>query len=150
MREMQGDTRPKVMPHALTADVARRAAAAADAKAAELGTTISVAVVDESGNLVFFSRGDTSTFANFETSRAKAAMAAGFRRPTKEYKALVAQNAEAAAVWMSIAGRLGMVIGGGGHPVTTDNTVIGGIGCGGAPGDIDHLCSEAGTAAVST
>jgi uncharacterized protein GlcG (DUF336 family) len=134
----------------MTADIARRAADAANAKAQELGTTISVAVCDEAGNLVFFSRGDTCTFANFETSRGKAAMAAGFRRPTKDYKSFVAQNMETAALWMTISNQLGMVVAGGGYPITKNNVVIGGIGCGGAPGDVDHLCSEAGAKAVSS
>lgn len=146
----QPDNRPKVMARAVDSALAKRIAAAADAKAKELGVTICVAVVDDSGNLVFYSRGDTCTFANFETSRGKAAMAVGFRRPTKDYKAFVAQSMEAAAVWMTISNQLGMVIGGGGYPITKDNVVIGGVGCGGAPGDIDHLCAEAAAKAVST
>lgn len=146
----QIDDRPKVMSRSLNAALARRAAEAADAKAAEHGGTISVAIVDESGNLIFFSRGDTCTFANFETSRGKAAMAAGFRRPTKDYKAFVAQNMETAALWMTISNKLGMVIGGGGYPITENNVVIGGIGCGGATGDIDHWCAEAGAQAINS
>lgn len=144
------DNRPRVMSRTLDAALARRAADAADAKAAEHGVTISVAIVDESGNLVFYSRGDTCTFANFETSRGKAAMAAGFRRPTKDYKAFVAQNMETAALWMTISNKLGMVVGGGGYPITENNVVIGGIGCGGATGDIDHWCAEAGALAISS
>lgn len=138
------------MRRAMNAALARRVADAADAKAKELGITISIAIVDDSGNLVFYSRGDTCTFANFKTSCAKAEMAAGFRRPTRDYKAFVAQNMETAALWMTISNKLGMVIGAGGYPITENNVVIGGIGCGGSTGDNDHGCAEAGALAVSS
>jgi uncharacterized protein GlcG (DUF336 family) len=42
-----------------------------------------------------------------------------------------------------------MIIGAGGYPITRDGVLIGGIGCGGATGDEDHLCAEAGAKAIS-
>jgi uncharacterized protein GlcG (DUF336 family) len=141
------DPRAKVPLRAMNAEFARRAAEAAQAKARELGQTISVAVVDESGNLVFFSRGDTCSFITFETAKGKAAMAAGFRRPTKDY---VPRAREDAAFWTGVGERLGMIVGPGGYPITREGVLVGGIGCGGALGEEDHLCAEAGAKAVSS
>lgn len=141
------DPRAKVPNRPLTIEIARRAADAADARAKKFGITISVAIVDEAGNLVYFSRGDTCSFITFETAKGKAIMAAGFRRPTSDY---IGHSRENAALWTSIAGKLALVVGPGGYPITRDDVLIGGIGCGGALGDEDHLCAEAGAMAVST
>lgn len=141
------DPRAKVPARTMNQDIAKRAGAAADAKARDLGMTISVAVVDESGNLVYFSRGDTCSFITFETAKGKAIMAAGFRRPTKDY---IDHSRTNAALWSSVARSLDLVIGSGGYPIVQNNVIIGGIGCGGALGDEDHLCAEAGAKAVST
>jgi uncharacterized protein GlcG (DUF336 family) len=141
------DPRAKVPNRVMTSEVARRAAEAAQAKAREFGQTISVAVVDESGNLVFFSRGDTCSFITFETAKGKAAMAAGFRRPTKDYVEAARENA---AFWTGVGERLGMIVGPGGYPITREGVLVGGIGCGGALGEEDHLCAEAGAKAVSS
>src|SRR5215467_9085061 len=141
------DPRAKVPVRPLTSEVARRAAEAAQAKAREFKQTISVAVCDESGNLVYFLRGDTCSFITFETSKGKAAFSAGFRRPTQDYLALARGNP---AFWTGVGESLGMIIGPGGYPITRDGVLIGGIGCGGALGEEDHLCAEAGAKAVSS
>ncbi len=144
---MAADPRAKVPVRAMTSDVARRAAEAAQAKAREFGQTISVAVCDESGNLVYFLRGDTCSFITYPTSKRKAALAAGFRRPTQDYLAAARENP---AFWTVVASELGGVPGPGGYPITRDGVLIGGIGCGGALGEEDHLCAEAGARAVSS
>ena len=144
---MAADPRAKVPLRAMNSELARGAAEAAQAKARELGHTISVAVVDESGNLVFFLRGDTCSFITFETAKGKAAMAAGFRRPTKDY---VPHAREDAAFWTGVGERLGMIVGPGGYPITREGVLVGGIGCGGALGEEDHLCAEAGAKAASS
>lgn len=141
------DPRAKISVRVMTAELARRAAAEAEAKAKEFGQTISVAVVDESGNLVYFSRGDTCSFITFETAKGKAVMAAGFRRPTNDYLSAARENP---AFWGGVGAKLDMIIGPGGHPITRDGVLIGGIGCGGALGEEDNLCAEAGAKAASS
>ena len=141
------DPRAKVPVRPLTSEIARRAAEAAQAKAREFKQTISVAVCDESGNLVYFLRGDTCSFITFETAKGKAAFAAGFRRPSQDYLGLAR---ESPAFWTGVGESLGMIVGPGGYPITRDGVLIGGIGCGGALGEEDHLCAEAGAKAVST
>src|SRR5260370_19063540 len=112
----------------MTSDVARRAAEAAQAKAREFGQTSGVPVCAESGNLVYFLRGDTCSFITFETSKGKAALAAGFRRPTNDYLAAARENP---AFWTGVGEQLGMIVGPGGYPITRDAALIGGIGGGG-------------------
>src|SRR5260370_6119483 len=125
----------------MTSDVAGRAAEAAQAKAREFGQTISVAVCDESGNLVYFLRGDTCSFITFETSKGKAALAAGFRRPTNDYLAAARENP---AFWTGVGERLGMIVGPGGYPIPRDGMLIRGIGCGRALAAEGHPCAAAG------
>jgi len=141
------DPRVKVPIRVMNQKMAERAVKAAQAKAMKLGIeTISVAVTDESGNMVFFARGDTCSYITYETCKGKAKMAAGFRRPTKEWEP---DFHEHIADWLSISARLDMVCVNGGYPITKDGICVGGIGCGGALGNEDHLCAEAGAKAVS-
>ena len=133
----------RVMTQALAETVVR----AAQAKAQQMGLTMSVAVVDESGNLVYFARGDTTSFITFETARGKAVAAAGFRRPTQDYEPHFQSHP---AFWSSIAGNLKLVPGPGGYPLTRNGVMIGGVGCGGGLGGEDEACAEAGALAIGT
>lgn len=145
MSTREPDKRARVPVRALTEELARKVGDAAQAKAASLGITMSVAVVDESGNLVYFVRGDTCSFITFETARGKAVAAAGFRRPTEAYDAHFKANP---AFWASIAANLKLVPGPGGYPLTQDGVMIGGVGCGGGLAGEDELCAEAGVHAI--
>jgi uncharacterized protein GlcG (DUF336 family) len=53
----------------LTLDMAERAAKAALAKAKQLGTVMTVSIVDESGRTVLIMRGDGAGFFSTETSQ---------------------------------------------------------------------------------
>jgi uncharacterized protein GlcG (DUF336 family) len=132
----------------LTLEKAERAVKAAQAKARELGAPMTVTVVDAGGRLVVSARGDGTGFFTPETSRAKAVAAAAFRRATKEMTNL---RESAPAFWGNVAS----VLGGqalpsiGGVPVRSGGQVIGAVGCGGGTGEQDHLCAEAGAAAIT-
>lgn len=132
----------------LTLSMAEKAVKAAHAKARDLGTPMTVSVVDDAGRLVLCARGDGAGFFTPETSRAKAVAAAAFRRSTKEMGDL---RQVAPAFWGSIAA----VLGGqalpsiGAVPLLVNGRVIGAIGCGGGTGEQDHLCAEAGAAALA-
>lgn len=143
----QESIRAKVPQRAMNAAMARRAAEAAAEKAKEFGEQVSIAVVDESGHLVYFLRADSCSYITFETAKGKAALSAGFRRPSKEFVEAARENP---GFWLSASERHGMIIGAGGYPITRDGALVGGIGCGGATGEQDHLCAEAGAKAVSS
>lgn len=133
----------------LTLEIAEKAVKAAQAKARELGTPMTVTVVDAAGRLILSARGDGTGFFTPETSRAKAVAAAAFRRATKEMANL---RESAPAFWGNVAA----VLGGealpsiGAVPVISSGKVIGAVGCGGGTGEQDHLCAEAGAAAIAS
>lgn len=133
----------------ITLEVAERALKAAQAKARELNTPMTVSVVDEAGRLVLCARGDGAGFFTPETSRAKAVAAAAFRRSTREMGEL---RQASPAFWSNLA----TVLEGqglpsiGAVPITSEGRVIGAIGCGGGTGEQDHLCAEAGASTVSS
>ena len=118
---------------ALTLEMAEKAVKAAQAKARELGTPMTATVVDDAGRLVLSARGDGAGFFTPETSRAKA-VAAAFRRPTKEMANL---RESAPAFWGNVAA----VLGGaalpsiGAVPIISGGKVIGAVGCGGGTGE---------------
>lgn len=133
----------------ITLEQAERAVKAAQAKARALNTAMTVSVVDEAGRLVLCARGDGAGFFTPETSRAKAVAAAAFRRSTKD----MGEMREASpAFWANVA----TVLEGqglpsiGAVPITYQGRTIGAIGCGGGTGEQDHLCAEAGAAAVQS
>lgn len=132
----------------LTLEMAEKAVKAALAKARELGTPMTVSVVDAAGRLVMCARGDGTGFFTPETSRAKAVAAAAFRRSTKE---MVQQRESAPAFWANVAAILGgeALPSTGAVPILHQGMLIGAIGCGGGTGEQDHLCAEAGAAALS-
>ena len=84
----------------LTLEIAEQAARAARAKAKELGTPMTVTVVDESGRVVYTGRGDGAGFFSVNTSRAKATAAANWRKPTKELGDLIAKGSP---FWTTVA-----------------------------------------------
>jgi glc operon protein GlcG len=130
----------------MTLQMAETAVRAAQDKAKALGTPMTVTVVDEAGRLILSARGDGSGFFTPETSRAKAAAASAFKRPTKELAELVAQGGFWALVPTVLQGQALPTLGG--TPIVRGGQVIGGIGCGGGTGQQDQECSDAGAAAV--
>jgi uncharacterized protein GlcG (DUF336 family) len=131
----------------LTLEMAEQALRAAQARARELGSPMTVTIVDEGGRLVLCARGDNTGFFTPETSRAKAVAAAAFRRSTTELSELAAKGS---AFWKTVP----VILEGqalptpGGAPLVRGSRVIGGIGCGGGTGEQDQQCADAGAAAV--
>jgi uncharacterized protein GlcG (DUF336 family) len=131
----------------LTLEMAEQALRAARERARELGSPMTVTVVDEGGRLVLCARGDDTGFFTPETSRAKAVAAAAFRRSTTELAELAAKGS---AFWKTVP----VILEGqalptpGGAPLLRGGRIIGGIGCGGGTGEQDQQCADAGAAAV--
>lgn len=142
------------MAHELTLDLAEAAVRAARAKATELGTPVTVSVVDAGGRPVLMSKGDGTGFLTPDISRAKAVAAAGFRRPTRDLydhfqKFQLFYNSLPPVLNGEVLPSTGAV------PIVVDGKVIGGIGCGGAASaglensaDQDEQCAYAGAEEV--
>ena len=131
----------------LTLEMAEKALRAAQARARELQSPMTVTIVDEGGRLVLCARGDGTGFFTPETSRAKAVAAAAFRRSTTELAELAAKGS---AFWKTVP----VILDGealptpGATPIVRGGHFIGAIGCGGGTGEQDHQCAMAGAAAV--
>jgi len=132
----------------MTLDIAQRAAAAALERASQIGASMTVAVVDESGRTVLILRGDGASFMSTETARVKAVTAANFRRSTKALGESATANL---LFWQSAAAVTGgeLLPSMGGAPIRREGRVIGAIGCGGGQGVQDDDCAEHGAAAAS-
>ena len=130
----------------LTLAMAEQALRAAQQKARDLGSPMTVSVVDEAGRLVLSARGDGTGFFTPETSRAKATAAAAFRKSTTA----LAELRKVHVFWEVMP----TIVDGqalptpGGAPIVRQGRVIGGIGCGGGTGEQDQQCADAGAAAV--
>lgn len=131
----------------LTLAMAERAVKAAQGRARELGTPMTVSVVDEGGRLVLCARADGTGFLTPETSRAKAVAAAAFRKSTTELAEVAAKGS---AFWRTMPAVVQEPVlpTPGGAPIVRSGKVIGGIGCGGGTGEQDQQCADAGAATV--
>ncbi len=129
-------------------ELALRMTEAAVKQAYREGARISVAIVDDGGNLVSFQRMDGAEISGPVLARGKAYTSVALRRPTSELPALAAADGELAG----LAGA-GFVCFGGGLPLWSGygetERVVGGIGVSGGTIAQDVACAEAGASAWS-
>ena len=118
-----------------TASVTRAAASALVeatlAAAAEIGFEAAVAVVDATGALRAFARGDGAPFLAADVAVDKAWTAASYGYPTHVWNAYVADPAVA-----PLAGHPRLLAVGGGYPLLDDGRLVGGVGVSG--GNVQH------------
>ena len=132
----------------LTLELADRVARAALAKAEELGVSITVSVVDESGRLVLCMRGNGLSFLTPEFAQAKALAAVAFRKSTEE---LESSREKFPAFWGTVPSIASepLLPAKGGVPLILNDYVIGAVGCSGASSDLDRECAIAGASQLS-
>ena len=125
-------------------DDARRVALPALAEASRNSWNVSVAIVDISGNLVYFEKMDGTHLGSVDVSIAKARSAALFRRPTKAFQDVVAAGGEG----LRILRLEGAVPIDGGVPIVIDGKIVGAIGVSGVTSQQDGVIAAAGANAV--
>lgn len=130
----------------LTLDDARRISAAAEAKATELATTVTITVVDSGGHVRTQSRMDGARFGTvmISTNKAFTAAAAGF--PSKVLADLTQPGQPLFGLSDAAGGRI--VIFGGGVPIVQDEKIVGAIGISGGSVEQDQEIADAGAAAL--
>ncbi|MGM0931739.1 MAG: GlcG/HbpS family heme-binding protein [Actinomycetota bacterium] len=130
----------------VTLEDARRVIAAAEAKAAEIGQPMNIAVADAGGNLVSHVRMDGAWLGSIDISINKAFTSRAFDIQTKD----LADNAQPGnqfyGIHASNHGRI--MIFAGGLPLSRDGQVVGSIGVSGGSGEQDQSVAEAGAAAL--
>ena len=124
----------------VTLEDAKKAAAPALAEAARNHWTIAVAIVDPSGNLVYFEKMDNTQLASSTVAVEKARSAARFKRPTKAFQDAVAAGGEGLRV-LALDGAVPLE---GGFPLVMDGKIVGAIGASGATSAQDAQCAKAG------
>lgn len=129
----------------LTLEDARRVIAAAEARAAEIGQPMNIAVVDGGGNLVAHVRMDGAWIGSVAIAIDKAWTARAFDVSTKELAALSQPGQDFYGIHASNRGRV--MIFAGGIPLWRDDGVAGAIGVSGGSGEQDQSVAQAGAEA---
>jgi glc operon protein GlcG len=146
MQDTSATRSTRNMPYGspISAETAKKAAAAALAEARRLNHTVAVAITDPGGVLVYFERMDNTANASSLIALEKSRTASMFRRETAYFdEALMKVPPRLAALAMP-----GLTPVSGGVPIVSGGTVIGGIGISGGDTSADIACAKSGAAAI--
>jgi glc operon protein GlcG len=137
---------PQTMSYgtSITAETAKKLAAPAVAEARKNQWTMAVAIVDTSGELVYFERMDDTQVGSVDVAISKARSAARFKRPTKAFQDALAAGGEG----LRILALQGAVPVDGGVPLVMGGKVVGAIGASGGTSAQDGQVAAAGAAAL--
>ena len=124
---------------------ARRVIAAAEAKAADIGQPMNIAVVDAGGNLVAHVRMDNAWIGSVDISIKKAWTARAFDIETGDLGKQSQSGDQFFGIHASNGGKV--MIFAGGIPLKRDGVVVGAVGVSGGDGDQDTAVAEAAAAA---
>ena len=127
---------------ALTLEVAKQIAAAAETEAVKNKWNIVIAILDDGGHLIYLQRMDETQIGSIEVATQKARSAVAFKRPTKALEDAVAGGRN---VVMKLPGAMPVE---GGLPITVDGKVIGAIGVSGVTSQQDGQIAKAGVDAL--
>ena len=143
---------PTPVPEAMSFDIpygtpislehARKVADAAVGEARKRNWKMAVAIVEPSGDLVYFEKLDGTMFASAKVSQGKARSAALYRRPTQAFFDAM-ETGHPYVVTLE-----GMVASPGGIPLVENGRLIGAIGVSGGSGPQDAIVAKAGAETV--
>ena len=123
---------------------AKKAAAPALAEAEKNHWNMAVAIVDPSGNLVYYEKMDNTQLGSANVAIDKARSAALFKRPTKALQDALAAGGEGWRI-LRVQGAVPVE---GGIPLVMDGKIVGAIGVSGATSAQDAQCAKAGADAI--
>ncbi|MEO7647085.1 MAG: heme-binding protein [Gemmatimonadaceae bacterium] len=129
----------------ISLDDAKRVAIPAIAEARKNNWNVAVAIVDYSGNLVYYEKMDGTQLGSVNVSIAKARSAALFKRPTKAFQDVVAAGGEGLRV-LRLEGAVPLE---GGVPIIIAGMIVGAIGVSGVSSQQDGQVAMAGVNAVN-
>ena len=129
----------------LTLDGAKQAGRAAEVFARENGSTPSIAVVDESGTLLYFVRLDGNFAAAARVAIGKARTSAAFKKTTKEFEDLINKGRFTMTTLPDFTPLQG------GVPILVDGQIVGAVGVSGARSAAqDEEVARAGASVLET
>ncbi|HKW33506.1 MAG TPA: heme-binding protein [Candidatus Acidoferrum sp.] len=123
---------------------AKKAAAPALAEAEKNHWNMAVAIVDPSGNLVYYEKMDNTQLGSANVAIDKARSAALYKRPTKAFQDGVAAGGEGLRI-LRLQGAVPLE---GGIPLVMDGKIVGAIGVSGGTSAQDGQCAKAGADAT--
>ena len=126
----------------ITAEQAQAAMTAAEAHARQNNWVVSIAIVENTGDLVMFKKATGTQYGSTQVAMNKARSAAMFRRPSK---AFADQAAGGSIVPLAVPGAMPIE---GGVPIIVGGRQIGAIGVSGVQAQQDGQIAAAGAAAV--
>src|ERR1700688_4696753 len=135
---------PNPLGGPVTLENARKAAGPALAEAEKNHWNVALAIVDPSGNLVYYEKMDNTQLGSANVAIEKARSAALFKRPTKTYQDALAAGGDG----MRILRLQGAVPIEGGIPILVEGKIAGAIGVSGGTAPQDGQCAKAGADAL--
>jgi glc operon protein GlcG len=123
---------------------AKKVAAPALAEAAKNNWSMAVAIVDPSGNLVYYEKMDNTQLGSANVAIDKARSAALFKRPTKTYQDALAAGGDGLRI-LRVQGAVPIE---GGIPILVNGKIAGAIGVSGGTATQDGQCAKAGADAL--
>jgi uncharacterized protein GlcG (DUF336 family) len=110
-------------------------------KANELGVKVSIAVVDDHGDIIIVERMQGAVSISPRIAIGKGSAAAVFMRPTSEFEPRIQQNS---AFWAGVSSMTSgtMLFGRGGVPLKKDGVVVGAIGVSGGTSEQDEMIAK--------
>lgn len=128
----------------ISLEAAERVVQAAEAKAAEMGVPMVIAVVDESGTLKAFARMDGAALLSVDIAQDKAFSAVAFGIPTDAWFDFIKDDPP---LLHGITKTPRLIVFGGGYPLKAGDAIVGGIGVSGGHYEQDMQVAQAGVAA---
>jgi glc operon protein GlcG len=120
---------------------AKKVAAAAAAKAAEMKINVCIAVVDTGGQLVYFERFDVVQWGSIDVATHKAKASVAYKRTTLALENAVKANVQ----YLTLDGVSAIE---GGVPIIENGKIIGAIGVSGGTAAQDGVVATAGAAVI--
>lgn len=117
---------------------AKQIAAAAEVEALNNKWSVTIAVLDDGGNLLFLQRQDEAPLGSIVVAQEKARTALLFKRPTKVFEEIIAGGRTA---MLTLPGATPIE---GGLPLLSDGRIVGAIGVSGVQSPQDAQIAQAG------
>lgn len=126
----------------LTLEGARHAAAGAAAEARKRGLPVVIAVVDDSGELIYLERSEQAQVGSIQVGIGKARTAAHFKRPSRFFEEQVKSGR---LVTLALSDFTPLT---GGVPILSNGRFVGAIGVSGDSPQVDEELAYAGAPAI--
>jgi uncharacterized protein GlcG (DUF336 family) len=129
----------------ISLEAAKKPAEAALAEAVKNRWTMVVAIVDTSGNLVYYEKMDNTQIASATVAIEKARSAVIYKRPTKAMQDGLAAGGNGLRI-LKLHDAIPVE---GGIPLIIDGKIVGAIGVSGDTSEHDGICATAGAAVIN-